>query len=105
MIRIRASQCEQGFDRIKPVHRISRFLDFPAFDKSADVEVGVLFGTNEIAVERNNHFRVVELVVRRNRFAKRNRGRLPMNVEIHRFVSKPARLGKLVADQRLQPLA
>ena len=105
MIRVRAGQREQCFDRIQPIHRIGWLLDFPAFDESSNVDVSVLFAANEIAVERNNHLGVLELVVRRDGFAKRNRGRLPMNVEIHRFVSKPAGLGKLVADQLLQPSA
>src|SRR5439155_7131040 len=94
-----------GFDRIKPIHRIGWLLDFPAFDESSNVDVSVLFAANKITVERNNHLGALELVVRRAGFAKGNRGRLPMNIEIHRFVSKPASLGKLVADQLLQPRA
>ena len=99
MVRVRSGQSKQRFDRIQPVNRVGRLLDFAALGEPADVEVSVLFAADKITVERNNRLRFVEFEVGLDRFDERDRRRLAMDIEIHRLVNEPARFREFIADQ------
>src|ERR1035437_7391663 len=86
MIRIRASQSEQRFNRVKPAHPLARLA---AGGKFADVIVRVVLTAEKIAVERQNDLRLVEIENWTDGLAKRLRRRTLMNAGINRVVSEP----------------
>ena len=95
MIRIRASQREQRFHRVKSAHPVARFA---ACGKFADVIVRVVFAAKKITVERQNNFRLVEIENRLHRLAERLRRRALMDAGINRVVSEPLRLAEISAQ-------
>ena len=103
MIGVRPGQGQQRLDDVKPVHRILRLLNPAAPRKVADEPMRVFLGPDEIAVEREDDLRLVELEQWRDGPAEGQRRRRAMNVEIHRLVNEPARFGKPFRNQLLQP--
>lgn len=105
MIGIGAGQGEQAFHRIQPAHRIVFAVQMAAFGEAADMVRGVLFAADEIAVQRENDPRFVQLVERLGRRAVCQRRRLARKIQINRLIDMPARVGAFFRDGLLQARA
>ena len=107
VVGVDAGERHQALDDIEPVDKVFALglvgrLNLAAAGKVTNVPVQVLLCSEEITVERDNSFGLVQMVMRLDRLAADEGGRLAVDVKIHGIIGEPPGLGKSLRNELLK---
>ena len=100
MISIATGQGHHRLHHVEPVHAV--IGGFPPQGEAADAAMGILFGTNKVAIERQDPARLFEVNQSMDRCAAGLRVGGVRPAEINRLVSVPRRFRVFLGNELLQ---